>query len=163
LESGTTAIASGAFLAMALISGRVEAVLLSAALIGSCLGFLWYNRYPARAFPGDVGTLTMGGALALAALLARAEVLLPLILAPHIVELFCKISNRFSPKEITGHARLGQDGKLVPGAYRAFVHLMMLRFPSDEKTLVARVWATEALLSVLSVLIYLLVLLPMEA
>jgi len=163
LESGTTAIAAGGILTMALISGQEQGAVLSAALIGSCLAFLYFNRYPSRAFPGDVGTLTMGGVLALSAILTKAEYLLPLLLLPHIFELFCKIRNRFAPKESTGHTRLGADGKLIPGDYPAFVHYMLWKFPSGERALVIRIWAIEAALVILSILIYLVLLTSISA
>ncbi len=162
LESGTTAIAAMGLVAISLLGSIPDGAFASAALLGGCLAFLYYNRYPARAFPGDVGTLTMGGLLGLSAILARAEVVLPIILAPHLVELLCKVRNRFAPKSQTGHSRLGPDGKLVPGPYSAFVHLMMKRFPSSEKQLVFRIWLLEAMLSAGSVLVYLLLLLPSE-
>ncbi len=50
----------------------------SAALAGSCTGFLWHNKYPARMFMGDVGSLALGAALATSALLLRLELLLPI-------------------------------------------------------------------------------------
>ena len=162
VESGTTAIAAAGILVMSMAASSSEGAFLSAALVGSCLGFLYFNRYPAKAFPGDVGTLTMGGVLGLSAILIKGEVLLPLILAPHIIELFCKIKNRFAPKDLTGHTRLGEDGKLVPGPYAAFVHFVMARFPSGEKRLVYNVWLIEGMLVTLSVLIYLAWLVPSE-
>lgn len=155
LEAGVTAIAASGILAMALVDGSSEAAIVSATLIGCCVGFLYYNRYPARAFPGDVGTLTMGGVLALSAIIVKAEFLLPLLLAPHLLELFCKVRNRFAPKDKTGHANLGPDGKLKPGGYAAFVHFMMKSFPSGERSLVIRIWLVEISLAVVSFAIYL--------
>lgn len=53
-----------------------EIALIGAILVGASLGFLWYNSYPAEVFMGDVGSLALGGGLALMALMARQEVLL---------------------------------------------------------------------------------------
>lgn len=154
LEAGVTAIAATGVFIVALIDGSSEAAVGSITLVGCCIGFLYYNRYPADVFPGDVGTLTMGGILALSATMAGAEFLLPLLLAPHLVELLCKLNNRFEPKDRTGHAKLGEDGKLVPGDYAAFVHFLMARFPSGERSLVRRVWLIELVLAALSIAAY---------
>ena len=51
----------------------------SAAIIGACVGFLWYNHHPARIFMGDTGSLALGGALAGVAILSHTEALLPIV------------------------------------------------------------------------------------
>ncbi|MFQ5862696.1 MAG: phospho-N-acetylmuramoyl-pentapeptide-transferase [Candidatus Brocadiales bacterium] len=61
------------------VPGTRELSIFCAALVGSGLGFLWYNGFPAQAFMGDIGSLSVGGVLALVALLAKQEVLLILI------------------------------------------------------------------------------------
>ena len=48
-------------------------------VVGSCLGFLWYNTYPAQIFMGDVGSLSLGGALGILAILTKNEILLVLV------------------------------------------------------------------------------------
>lgn len=55
-----------------------EMTIAACALIGALLGFLWYNSYPAQIFMGDVGSLTLGASLALLALMARQELLIPI-------------------------------------------------------------------------------------
>jgi phospho-N-acetylmuramoyl-pentapeptide-transferase len=57
-------------------AGSAEIAILAAALVGTLLGFLWYNTYPAQIFMGDVGSLPLGASLGLAALMARQELLL---------------------------------------------------------------------------------------
>ena len=57
-----------------------------ASLLGAVLGFLWYNRHPARIFLGDTGALALGGALAITAVLIREEILLVLIGGVFVVE-----------------------------------------------------------------------------
>jgi phospho-N-acetylmuramoyl-pentapeptide-transferase len=55
-----------------------EVAIVGSALVGASIGFLWYNTYPAQIFMGDVGSLALGAALALMALMAKQELLLPL-------------------------------------------------------------------------------------
>jgi phospho-N-acetylmuramoyl-pentapeptide-transferase len=55
-----------------------EVAIVGAALLGSCLGFLWYNTYPAQIFMGDIGSLALGATWALMGLMAKQELLLPI-------------------------------------------------------------------------------------
>ncbi len=61
------------------IEGAGEIAVLLSATMGACLGFLWYNGYPAQVFMGDTGSLALGGILGVAAVLLRREVLLALV------------------------------------------------------------------------------------
>ncbi|MDP2935867.1 MAG: MraY family glycosyltransferase [Dehalococcoidia bacterium] len=64
LSGGVAAVASGFFLLLALLQGQYLVATLSAALLGACLGFLWYNFNPASIFMGDAGSLFLGFVLA---------------------------------------------------------------------------------------------------
>ena len=63
-----------------------ELVIFSACFLGGCIGFLWYNSYPARVFMGDTGSLTIGGVIAVMAILLRKELLLPILCGIFVVE-----------------------------------------------------------------------------
>jgi phospho-N-acetylmuramoyl-pentapeptide-transferase len=56
-----------------------ELVVFIAAFVGATIGFLWYNTYPAQVFMGDTGSLTIGGIIAVFAILIRKELLLPVL------------------------------------------------------------------------------------
>ena len=78
LASGTVAVA--ALFYAALMYGTDNGLMVfSAAIIGACVGFLWYNHHPARIFMGDTGSLALGGALAGVAILSHTEALLPIV------------------------------------------------------------------------------------
>jgi phospho-N-acetylmuramoyl-pentapeptide-transferase len=68
------------------VPGSAEVAVLLAALIGSGLGFLWFNTYPAQIFLGDVGSLSLGSALGLAALIVKQELLLILVGGIFVIE-----------------------------------------------------------------------------
>ena len=68
------------------IPGSEELVVFSAAFIGALIGFLWYNAFPAQVFMGDTGSLTLGGIIAVLAILIHKELLLPLLCAIFYVE-----------------------------------------------------------------------------
>ncbi len=63
-----------------------ELVIFCTAFVGACLGFLWYNAYPAQVFMGDTGSLTLGGVIAVLALAVRKELLIPVLCGIFFVE-----------------------------------------------------------------------------
>ncbi|RYD05488.1 hypothetical protein N752_09080 [Desulforamulus aquiferis] len=69
LAAGATVFTAGAFMLLALGSGKVGVAVVLAAVAGGCLGFLVYNKNPAKVFMGDTGSLALGGALELQQLL----------------------------------------------------------------------------------------------
>lgn len=94
LCAGTSAIIGVALLLMAYLGGNIiyssylnimyipgseELVVFAGAFIGALVGFLWYNAFPAQVFMGDTGSLTLGGILAVFAILIRKELLIPLL------------------------------------------------------------------------------------
>jgi phospho-N-acetylmuramoyl-pentapeptide-transferase len=87
LAAGCSAIVFLAFTAMAFItSGQQDLALLCACLVGTCVGFLWFNSFPASVFMGDTGSLGLGGAIAGMAVLTKTEVLLVLIGGIFVIE-----------------------------------------------------------------------------
>lgn len=68
------------------IPGSEELVVYMAAFIGALIGFLWYNAYPAQVFMGDTGSLTLGGIIAVFAILIRKELLIPILCAIFFIE-----------------------------------------------------------------------------
>lgn len=68
------------------IPGIGELVVFIGALLGACIGFLWYNAYPAQVFMGDTGSLALGGVIAALAILVRKELLIPVLCGVFVVE-----------------------------------------------------------------------------
>jgi phospho-N-acetylmuramoyl-pentapeptide-transferase len=87
LAAGCAAIVFLTFTAMTFITtGQQDLALLSACLVGACVGFLWFNSFPASVFMGDTGSLGLGGAIAALAVLTKSEVLLILIGGIFVIE-----------------------------------------------------------------------------
>jgi phospho-N-acetylmuramoyl-pentapeptide-transferase len=63
-----------------------ELVIFCTAFVRACLGFLWYNSFPAQVFMGDTGSLSMGGIIAVLALAVRKEVMIPVLCGVFIIE-----------------------------------------------------------------------------
>lgn len=74
------------FLNIMFIPGAEELVIFAAAFIGATVGFLWYNSYPAQVFMGDTGSLTLGGIIAVFAIIIRKELLIPILCGIFLAE-----------------------------------------------------------------------------
>lgn len=101
LATGTSAIIGVTLAAFAYVSGNIifadylnimyipgsgELVVFISAFIGACIGFLWYNQYPAQVFMGDTGSLALGGIIAVFALAIRKELLIPILCGVFLME-----------------------------------------------------------------------------
>lgn len=101
LAAGTSAIIGLTLAIFVYLSGRTdfssylnimyipnlsELVIFCTAFVGACLGFLWYNSYPAQVFMGDTGSLALGGIIATLALAVRKELMIPLICGIFLIE-----------------------------------------------------------------------------
>lgn len=101
LAAGTSAIIMGALAIFAWVSGNFifadylnilyipgveEVSIFSGAFVGGLIGFLWYNTYPAQVFMGDTGSLTIGGLIAVIAIIVKKELLLPLLCGVFLLE-----------------------------------------------------------------------------
>jgi phospho-N-acetylmuramoyl-pentapeptide-transferase len=87
LAAGCGAIVLLAYTAMTFItSGQQDLALLCACLVGACVGFLWFNSFPAAIFMGDTGSLGLGGAIAALAVMTKTEILLLIIGGIFVIE-----------------------------------------------------------------------------
>lgn len=101
LAAGSSAIIVATLLLFAWISGNLilsdylnilylprmgEVAIFSAALLGGIIGFIWYNTYPAQIFMGDTGSLTLGGLIAVLAIIIRKELLIPILCGIFVAE-----------------------------------------------------------------------------
>jgi phospho-N-acetylmuramoyl-pentapeptide-transferase len=87
LAAGCAAIVLLTYTVMTFIMrGQQDLALLSACLVGACVGFLWFNSFPASVFMGDTGSLGLGGAIAALAVVTRTEILLIVIGGIFVIE-----------------------------------------------------------------------------
>jgi len=82
--SGNTVVAK--YLNIMYIPNSGELMIFSGAFVGACVGFLWYNSYPAQVFMGDTGSLAIGGIIAVFAIMIRKELLIPILCGVFLVE-----------------------------------------------------------------------------
>jgi phospho-N-acetylmuramoyl-pentapeptide-transferase len=101
LATGTSGIIGATLIILAYVSSNVffadylnilylpntaELVIFMSCFLGACIGFLWYNTYPAKVFMGDTGSLTLGGIIAVIAILIRKELLIPILCGIFVAE-----------------------------------------------------------------------------
>lgn len=125
------------------VPGTKELTIFCAALAGSGLGFLWYNGFPAQAFMGDIGSLSVGGVLALVALLTKQEILLVLIGIVFMLEamsVFIQV------------AVFKVSGRRVFRCAPLHHHFQFIGWPETKITV--RFWILTAVMSVLGLLVF---------
>jgi phospho-N-acetylmuramoyl-pentapeptide-transferase len=165
LATGTSAIIGTTLGILAYLSGNLnfagylnimyipnsgELVIFIAAFVGACVGFLWYNTYPAQVFMGDTGSLAIGGIIAVFAIMIRKELLIPILCGIFIVEnlsvilqvFYFKIQKRRRGLEFAKANRLF---KMAP------LHHHYQKSGYHESKIVSRFWIIGLFLALLTI------------
>lgn len=154
LEAGLGAIITAAVLVIAIAFGATETALLMACMLGALLAFLWFNKFPAKIFPGDSLTLMMGASVAAAVIIGNMEKVGVMLFALYIIEFLIKAKHRFK-SECFGVPQ--KDGTLQPrpegGSLTQFV---MRRGRFTENQVVLIILSTQAVVALAVIAIYLL-------
>jgi len=160
LAAGTSAIIGLTLAIFAYLSGRVdfssylnimyipnlsELVIFCTAFVGACLGFLWYNAYPAQVFMGDTGSLALGGIIAVLALAVRKEIMIPVLCGIFIIENISVILQVSYFKYTKGKYGEGRRVFLM-----APLHHHYQKTGIHESKIVSRFWIVGILLAILS-------------
>jgi len=160
LAAGTSAIIGLTLAIFAYLSGRVdfssylnimyipnlgELVIFCTAFVGACLGFLWYNSYPAQVFMGDTGSLALGGIIAVLALAVRKELMIPVLCGIFIIENLSVIMQvsyfKYTRKKYGEGRRIFLMSPLHHHYQKKGIH---------ESKIVTRFWIVGILLAILS-------------
>jgi len=161
LATGTSAIIGVTLGVLAYVSGNAvfadylnimyipntgELVIFMGAFVGACIGFLWYNAYPAQVFMGDTGSLALGGIIATFAIAIRKELLIPIICGIFLVENLSVVMQvgyfKYTKK------RFG-EGKRIFKMAPLHHHYQKLGYP--EAKIVTRFWIVGILLAILAI------------
>jgi phospho-N-acetylmuramoyl-pentapeptide-transferase len=161
LATGTSAIIGATLGILAYVSGNTvfanylnimyiphagELVVFIAAFVGACVGFLWYNAYPAQVFMGDTGSLALGGIIATYAIAIRKELLIPILCGIFLIEnlsVVIQVSYFKYTKRKTGEGR--RVFKMSP------LHHHYQKLGYHESKIVSRFWIVGIMLAVLTV------------
>ncbi len=160
LAAGTSAIIGLTLAIFAYLSGRIdfsnylnimyipnlsELVIFCTAFVGACLGFLWYNSYPAQVFMGDTGSLALGGIIAVLALAVRKEIMIPVLCGIFIIENLSVILQvsyfKYTKSKHGAGRRIFLMSPLHHHYQKAGIH---------ESKIVTRFWIVGILLAILS-------------
>ena len=129
------------------LPGIGEIVVFVAALLGGLIGFLWYNTYPAQIFMGDTGSLTVGGIIAVIAILVRKELILPILCGVFLIETLSVIIQvgyfKYTKKKLGFGKRIFL---MTP------IHHHFQKKGYSESKIVARFWIISIMLAILSLI-----------
>ncbi len=161
LATGTSAIIGIALAVLAYVSSHAkfadylnvmyipmaeEMVIFIAAFVGACVGFLWYNSYPAQVFMGDTGSLALGGIIAVFAIAIRKELLIPVLCGVFLIENLSVMMQvgyfKFTKK------RFGEGRRIF---LMAPLHHHYQKKGLHEAKIVARFWIVAVLLAVVTI------------
>ncbi len=160
LTAGTSAIIGATLLILAYVSGHAifadylnimyipnsgEIVIFTASFVGACLGFLWFNSFPAQVFMGDTGSLSIGGIIAVIALSIRKELLIPILCGIFLIEnisVIMQVSYFKYTKKKYGEGR--RIFKMAP------LHHHYQKNNMHEAKIVTRFWLVGIILSILT-------------
>ncbi|MCW3083656.1 MAG: phospho-N-acetylmuramoyl-pentapeptide-transferase [Bacteroidetes bacterium] len=146
--SGNTVFAD--YLNIMYIPNSGELVIFIAAFVGGCVGFLWYNSFPAQVFMGDTGSLALGGIIAVFAIAIRKELLIPILCGVFLVENLSVMMQvayfkRMKKKHGIEFARENRLFKMAP------LHHHYQKLGMHESKIVARFWIIGIMLAVLTI------------
>lgn len=161
LATGTSAIMVLALGVLAYVSGNVifsqyldimyipgsgELAVFIGALLGACIGFLWYNAYPAQVFMGDTGSLALGGIIATLAILVRKELLIPVLCGVFLIENLSVVA-QVSYFKYTKR-KYGEGRRIL---LMSPLHHHYQKLGIHESKIVSRFWIVGIMLAVLSI------------
>jgi phospho-N-acetylmuramoyl-pentapeptide-transferase len=161
LATGTSAIIGIALAVFAYVSSNVrfadyldvmyipqaeELVIFISAFVGACIGFLWYNSYPAQVFMGDTGSLALGGIIAVFAISVRKELLIPILCGVFLIENI-SVMLQVGWFKIT-KKRFGEGRRIF---LMAPLHHHYQKRGIHEAKIVARFWIVAVLLAVVTI------------
>jgi phospho-N-acetylmuramoyl-pentapeptide-transferase len=161
LATGTSAIVGLALAVLAYVSSHAkfadylnvmyipeaeELVIFIAAFVGACIGFLWYNAFPAQVFMGDTGSLALGGIIAVFAIAIRKELLIPVLCGIFLIENVSVMLQvgyfKYTKK------RFGEGRRIL---LMAPLHHHYQKQGIHEAKIVARFWIVAVLLAVVTI------------
>jgi UDP-N-acetylglucosamine--dolichyl-phosphate N-acetylglucosaminephosphotransferase len=151
LGAGLMIIVSTTMIALSYLIGSSEGTFLLFPLLGSLVAFLWYNRFPARVFPGDSMTLFAGATIAAAAIVSTPSMktLAAILFLPMVAEFVLKAASRFQGENfgtVEEGGRLSHNGKI-----QSLTHAVMHAGRFKEWQVVTIVWGMEGLVCLLLV------------
>jgi len=145
LGTGLSIIICSALSFMAIINEDLNGLYLLIPLLGSLLAFWYYNKYPAKIFPGDTLTMFMGAVIACAAIASNLRLEGAILLTPMILEFFLKFRGRFSAESFA--TKVNEGILIYDREIQSLTHILMSNFELTEKKLVEIILIIELTLA----------------
>ena len=158
IESGLGVISMTSLTIACIILGKYDVTIISMSMLGALIAFLYYNRYPAKIFPGDTGTLIIGAAIVCIAFIGRVKLIALIIMMPNIIDAALKFySAGFMNRQQQKPTQINDEGKLVRPevGFKSLIRLV-LRKPIAEKDAVKIIWAIGILFGALGIIVALI-------
>ncbi len=158
IESGLGIISMASLTIACIILGKYDVTIISMSMLGALIAFLYFNRYPAKIFPGDTGTLIIGAAVVCIAFIGRVKLIAIIVLMPHIIDAALKFySAGVMNRQQQTPTQLNDEGKLVRPdvGFKSLIRLI-LRKPIAEKDAVKIIWAIGIVFGILGIIVALI-------
>ena len=158
IETGLGVISLASLTIACIILSKYDVTIISMSMLGALIAFLYFNKYPAKIFPGDTGTLIIGAAIVSIAFIGRVKLIALIVLMPNIIDAALKFYSagvmerqQFSPTQVN------DDGKLVrpEQGFKSLIRLV-LRRPIAEKDAVKIIWGIGIVFGVLGIVVALI-------
>nr|WP_084790315.1 glycosyltransferase 4 family protein [Methanosphaera sp. WGK6] len=155
IETGLGVIALTSLTLSCIIMNKYDVAIISFSMLGALLAFLFYNKYPANVFPGDVGTLIIGACIAIIAFIGRVKIIAFIVLIPNIIDGLLKFRSagvmerhKFKPTQVK------ENGVLVapPGGFNSLIR-SILKKPMKEAEVVHIIWIIGLIFGIIGILV----------
>jgi len=155
IESGLGVISLTSLTIACIILGKYDVTIISMSMLGSLIAFLYFNKYPAKIFPGDTGTLIIGATIVSIAFIGRVKLIALIVLMPNIIDAVMKFYSagvmerqQFKPTQVN------DEGMLIrpETGFKSLIRFV-IRKPISEKQAVYIIWGIGIIFGVIGILV----------
>ena len=155
IETGLGVIALTSLTLSCIIMNKYDVAIISFSMLGALIAFLFYNKYPANVFPGDVGTLIIGASIAIIAFIGRVKIIAFIVLLPNIIDGILKFrSAGVMERQKHKPTQVKEDGLLVvpQGGFNSLIR-SILKKPMKESQVVHIIWLIGIIFGLIGIII----------
>lgn len=155
IETGLGVIALTSLTLSCIIMNKYDVAIISFSMLGALLAFLFYNKYPANVFPGDVGTLIIGASIAIIAFIGRVKIIALIVLLPNIIDGILKFrSAGVMERQKHQPTQVKENGLLVvpQGGFNSLIR-SILKKPMKESQVVHIIWFIGIIFGLIGIII----------
>lgn len=155
IETGLGIIALTSLTFSCIIMNKYDVAIISFSMLGALVAFLFYNKYPANVFPGDVGTLIIGACIAIIAFIGRVKIIAFIVLLPNIIDGLLKFySAGVMERQNFKPTQVNENGQLVApsSGFNSLIRSILKR-PMKENQVVHIIWGIGLIFGLLGILV----------